>query len=174
MVASAAAALDTIQEHIQPLEQQLDTVSQNLERLEKAIDDVRTELTEIELKGLELNRAIRQQRHELNELRHKVKKHGKLLAEIEPQSAPREYRRISEERDHFEMQIVQAVRRLEELREQYDDLVDKETTLFGREWELEQEYRELKERYDILLRQISRLAQALERKVRDIRAKYYG
>ncbi len=173
MAATAETVLDKIQEHIQPLEQALAQTDQKLKQLEQELDKVRGELSDVELKGLELARAIRQQRHRLNELRHKVKKHDKLLAEIDPDSVPREYRRVSEERDEYEMAIGHAVRELERLREQYDELVERETRLLTREWELEQEYDHLKERYDKLLKQISRLARALERKVRDIRAKFY-
>ncbi|GAB6067842.1 hypothetical protein JCM13664_11610 [Methylothermus subterraneus] len=155
------------------LDRQLKDLSFELSELELQLHKLRAHLNEVEKKGIEATSAIRAQKHKVNELRHKLKKHHQLLTELDPQLAPHEYQRLSQERDASEAALAQALHELETLRERYDQVLAEEDTLIHREWELEQEIHTKRERYLHLLNQLLQLAQTLERRAREYKAKHF-
>ncbi|MFN3920470.1 MAG: hypothetical protein ACK4JF_09335 [Methylohalobius sp.] len=171
---NAETALQAIQTQTQSfLNQQLKDLSWELNELELKLNKLRAYLNEVEKKGLEATSAIRAQKHKVNELRQKVKKHNLLLAKIDPHLAPHEYQRLSQERDALEGELAKALHELEQRREAYDQILAEEDNLTHREWELEQELSEKRTRYEKLLYQLSQLAQTMERHVREMRAKHF-
>ncbi|MCX8049665.1 MAG: hypothetical protein N3A55_08410 [Methylohalobius sp.] len=168
---SAVQALHTQTQSF--LDQQLKDLGWELNELEVQLNKLRAHLNEVEKKGLEATSAIRAQKHKVNELRQKVKKHHLLLAEIDPHTAPHEYQRLNQERDTLESELANALHELEQRREAYDQTLAEEDNLIHREWELEQELNQKRARYLRLLDQVSQLAQAIERRVREMRAKHF-
>ncbi len=155
------------------LDQQLKDLAWDLSELEVQLANLRAQLNEVEKKRLEATSAIRAQKHKANELRQKVKKHNLLLAELDPKLSPHEYQRLSQERDVLASELASALQRLEELREAYDQVIEEEDRLLHREWELEQELNAKRARYLRLLDEVSQLAQSLQRRVQEIKAKHF-
>ncbi len=153
------------------LDRQLKDFAWDLSELEVQLTRLRAQLNEVEKKGLEITSNIREQKHKLNELRHKIKKHNLLLAEIDPNISPHEYQRLSQARDTLESELTACLHRLEELRATYDQILAEEDILLHQEWELEQKLNAERARYLRLLDQVARLAQSMERRVREIKAK---
>ncbi len=173
MVAKAETALDELQARVRPLEEAMARVERRLDELQGQLRAVRERLAAVEARALDLGRDMRHQRHALNELRQKLKKHDALLREIDPERAPREYERLVQDREDLRVKLERAGQALETLHAQYEQALEEELRLLGEEWELEQELDHLRARYETLLKRIARLAQGLERRVRDARARHF-
>lgn len=174
MMETTEKSLEQLQAQVHPfLDRQLKDIGWELNELELQLNKLRAHLNDVEKKGIEATSAIRAQKHKANELRQKVKKHHQLLAQIDPHLAPHEYQRLSQERDTLAGELAAALHELENRREAYDQILAEEDSLIHREWELEQELSEKRTRYERLLNQVSQLAQTIERRVRDLKAKHF-
>lgn len=172
MAQSAEAALREAQTRTRAFERALERSDRELRNLRAALRKVGAELEAVEQQVVDLAHRISELRREANALRQKIKKHYKLLRETKPGLAPARRRTLARDLTRLRDRLAKVEAQIEKLEARYEEAVAAEAELIGREVELERQVDTARARQEALLKEALRLADALGRRVRDLRARF--